>query len=103
MSIEKISGTGKLVLFCYKFVLKIIGTHGIEIDFEDKTNKRSYNATYLPHVATQFNWNQQQTLGSLIEKAGYKGKQDNISFTRLTTYRSSETKLSYSEYLNMRK
>lgn len=47
----------------------IVGKHGIIIEFT--VNGRSYHATYLPEVAEEQHWNVEETIKSLIHKAGY--------------------------------
>jgi uncharacterized protein (TIGR00296 family) len=80
----------------------IVGTHGIDIDFEDK-NGNSYSATFLPEVAEEEKWDQETTLQYLIRKAGYRGSlesvYDNIKVTR---YQSIKKTISYDEYKSMK-
>ncbi|KAI5289853.1 hypothetical protein KEM54_003072 [Ascosphaera aggregata] len=47
----------------------IIGTHGIRIMFSHAN--RHYGATYLPDVASEQGWTKEETLRSLMIKAGY--------------------------------
>jgi AMMECR1 domain-containing protein len=47
-----------------------VGTHGIWIDWKDESGKKR-NATYLPDVIPEQNWNKEQALRSLVKKAGY--------------------------------
>ena len=42
----------------------VVGKHGIEIDFEHDGEK--YSATFLPEVAEEENWNQEETLEYLV-------------------------------------
>ena len=51
----------------------IVGKHGITIHFSKVKGGEDMGATYLPEVAKNLNWNQLQTLDSLVEKAGIKG------------------------------
>ena len=51
-----------------------IGKHGIRISFQ--ILHRSYSATYLPFVAFDQNWDHQQTMKSLVNKAGHRGSID---------------------------
>lgn len=74
-----------------------VGTHGIEIRFTDDKGK-SYGGTYLPFVATEQGWDHNETITSLLRKGGYKGDPKNVSFSRFTTYRSTEVKMSYADY-----
>ena len=80
----------------------VVGTHGIDIDFEDK-NGNSYSATFLPEVAEEEKWDQETTLQYLIRKAGYRGPlesvYDNIKVTR---YQSIKKTISYDEYKSMK-
>ena len=52
----------------------VVGTHGIIIDFLVQGKK--YNATYLPQVAAEQEWNVKDTVLSFIRKSGYRGKVD---------------------------
>ena len=80
----------------------VVGTHGIDIDFEDK-NGESYSATFLPEVAEDEKWDQETTLKYLIRKAGYRGSlesvYDNIKVKR---YQSIKKTISYEEYQKMK-
>ena len=75
-----------------------IGVHGIIIDFS--ANNRKYNATYLPEVMPEQNWNQEETFVSLIQKAGFRGEitRKFVESMALTRYKSSKNKLSYEDY-----
>jgi uncharacterized protein (TIGR00296 family) len=48
-----------------------IGTHGIRISFT--LHSRRYGATYLPSVAEEQEWTKDETLISLMRKAGWNG------------------------------
>jgi AMMECR1 domain-containing protein len=91
-----------------------VGKHGITIDFI--VNSRSYGATYLPEVAPEQGrihihsdfapgWNQDETLVSLIEKAGFKGKVTDsiVESLQVERYQSSKASLLFSEYTDMKK
>jgi len=80
-----------------------IGIHGIIIDFVDPKGEKR-NATYLPEVALEQEWDKKETLISLIEKSGYKGKvtETLLSEIRLTRYQSSKVKVHYTEYLSFK-
>ncbi|CBY42681.1 unnamed protein product [Oikopleura dioica] len=62
--------------------------HGIKIRFN--SNGRNYSGTYLPQVATEQGWNQEETLVSLVRKAGFKGQinADFINSLSVTRYQS---------------
>ena len=79
-----------------------VGTHGIDIHFEDK-NGKSYSATYLPEVAEEEKWDQETTLMFLIRKAGYKGSLENVyNNMEVTRYQSIKKTISYEEYEKMK-
>lgn len=48
-----------------------IGTHGLRISFT--WHGRRYGATYLPDVAREQGWTKEETLVSLMRKAGWNG------------------------------
>lgn len=48
-----------------------LGTHGIRISFTHRG--RRYGATYLPDVAVEQGWTKEDTLLSLMRKAGWNG------------------------------
>ena len=74
-----------------------VGVHGIIIDFAK--SGQNYNATFLPSVAADHNWDQKTTLQHLISKAGYKGTLDSvIDSISLTRYQSSVAKMSYQQF-----
>ncbi len=77
-----------------------VGKHGIEIDFEHKNRK--YGATFLPEVAEEQGWDQNETLIYLIDKAGYSGKLEHImEKIKTKRYQSIKVYLSYEEYSKM--
>jgi len=41
-----------------------VGIHGIEIEFKSKG--RTYRGTYLPNVASEQGWNQQESINHLV-------------------------------------
>ena len=62
---------------------------------------RQFSGTYLPNVATEQGWNQEETLISLIRKAGFKGQitADFINSLSVTRYQSQTCSFSYEQYL----
>jgi AMME syndrome candidate gene 1 protein len=80
-----------------------VGVHGIVIKFSvpDTTHHHKYNATYLPEVAVQLQWDQSQTIMSLIQKAGYHGTVDEefLKSIHCTRYQSSKCQVTYDEYV----
>lgn len=49
----------------------VLGTHGIRISFIHR--RRRYGATYLPDVAVEQGWSKEETVESLMRKAGWDG------------------------------
>lgn len=82
----------------------IIGRHGIILEFSDERN--NYKATYLPEVAVEQGWSREETIGSLINKAGYNGDKKLTQLgehVKITRYTSKRTTLSYLQYRDMSK
>lgn len=81
-----------------------VGVHGIIIKFviESSSSHRtkSYNATFLPEIAHEQEWTQQETVLSLIRKAGYRGvlTEKLLHGIHCTRYQSSKYQLTYQEY-----
>jgi hypothetical protein len=48
-----------------------LGTHGLRISFIHRN--RRYGATYLPDVAPEQGWTKEETVESLMRKAGWDG------------------------------
>ena len=78
-----------------------VGTHGINISFEDPETGRTRHATYLPEVAPEQGWNRREALDSLIAKAGYDGRVTEalLESCRVERYQSSKEKMTHREYL----
>ena len=58
-----------------------------------------YGGTYLPEVASEQNWTQEESLKHLVRKAGHWGSYEEVKNSiELTTYESSKESLSYQEY-----
>ncbi|KAF1811164.1 hypothetical protein P152DRAFT_515164 [Eremomyces bilateralis CBS 781.70] len=51
-----------------------VGVHGIRISFI--WHGRKYGATYLPDVAKEQGWTKEETMVSLMRKAGWTGRRD---------------------------
>ena len=49
-----------------------LGTHGLRISFTH--HGRRYGATYLPDIAPDQGWTREETVMSLVKKAGWRGK-----------------------------
>ncbi|KAE8380049.1 AMMECR1 domain-containing protein [Aspergillus bertholletiae] len=55
----------------------VLGVHGIRISFINRG--RRYGATYLPDVPVEQGWTKEQTLKSLMEKAGWDGGHESVT------------------------
>jgi uncharacterized protein (TIGR00296 family) len=77
-----------------------IGIHGIRIEFYASGHRKT--ATYLPEVSKEQGWTREQTIDSLLRKAGYmKSITDEFRNTiKLTRYRSEKIIVSYDEYIS---
>jgi AMMECR1 domain-containing protein len=80
-----------------------LGTHGIHITFSHAS--RRYSGTYLPEVPPAQGWTKEETILSLIRKAGYRGKvnvgdeEDEIwGGIRLQTYESRKVKRNWAQF-----
>ncbi|KAF1920483.1 AMMECR1 domain-containing protein [Ampelomyces quisqualis] len=79
-----------------------LGTHGLRIAFT--YNNRRYGATYLPDVAREQGWTKEETLVSLMRKAGYNGKKDDWKKVNLQVvrYQGKKVSLGYGEWKEWR-
>ncbi|KAI1504058.1 AMMECR1 domain-containing protein [Biscogniauxia marginata] len=75
-----------------------LGTHGLRISFTDRG--RRYGSTYLPDVAPEQGWNKEQTLVSLMRKAGWTGRKDKWQDVdlKVVRYQGKKEELQYPEY-----
>ncbi|KAL1602815.1 hypothetical protein SLS60_006236 [Paraconiothyrium brasiliense] len=75
-----------------------IGTHGLRIAFT--YHGRRYGSTYLPDVAKEQGWTKEETLVSLMRKAGWNGRKDEWSKVELNVvrYQGRQVKLEYREW-----
>lgn len=79
-----------------------LGTHGIRISFQ--WDGRRHGATYLPDVATEQGWTKEQTLVSLMRKAGWEGRRDrwrevaDAGSMKVVRYRGDKEQLVFDEY-----
>lgn len=62
----------------------VVGRHGIQVHFRSK--KRDWNACYLPDVAVEQGWNQEECIINCMQKSGWAG-------TRLTWRSVDEIKV----------
>ncbi|RDK44654.1 hypothetical protein M752DRAFT_274954, partial [Aspergillus phoenicis ATCC 13157] len=55
----------------------ILGVHGLRISFIHRG--RRYGATYLPDVAVEQGWTKEETVNSLMHKAGWDGPSESVA------------------------
>ncbi|KAI0005767.1 AMMECR1 domain-containing protein [Xylariaceae sp. FL0662B] len=79
-----------------------LGIHGIRISFTDRS--RRYGSTYLPDVAPEQGWTKEETLVSLMRKAGWVGRKDKWQDIdlKVVRYQGKKEKLHYSEFKRWR-
>ncbi|KAK4231958.1 AMMECR1 domain-containing protein [Podospora fimiseda] len=79
-----------------------LGKHGIRISFYYHGKK--YGSTYLPDVAVEQGWDKEETITSLMRKAGWMGKKDKWTEVELKVvrYQGRKEKLEYEEYKRWR-
>ncbi|KAJ4163511.1 hypothetical protein LMH87_005233 [Akanthomyces muscarius] len=75
-----------------------VGVHGIRISFHDKG--RRYGATYLPDIASEQGWTKDETLFSLVRKAGWTGSRARWGelALKVTRYQGKKRSMNYGEY-----
>lgn len=79
-----------------------LGTHGLQIDFV--YHHRRLGATYLPDVAAEQGWTREETVVSLMRKAGWTGRRDEwrkaaaSGAMRVTRYQGSKATASWADY-----
>jgi len=78
-----------------------VGEHGIFIKFS--VNSKNYNATFLPEIAPEQGWNQQEAIGHLVKKAGYREETTDslIAVIECTRYQASKHRLTYTSYVSL--
>lgn len=79
-----------------------LGKHGIRISFYH--HGRRYGATYLPDVATEQGWTKEETIVSLMRKAGWVGRKDKWQEIdlKVVRYQGKKESLDYDEYKKWR-
>lgn len=79
-----------------------VGVHGIRLSFHDRG--RRYGATYLPDVAAEQGWTKDETLFSLVRKAGWTGSRSRWGDLdlKVTRYRGKKSTLGYADYKKWR-
>lgn len=76
-----------------------LGVHGIRISFV--TKGRRYGACYLPDVAAEQGWTKEETMVSLMRKAGWGGKKDKwreVGDIKVIRFRGDALSLDYKEF-----
>lgn len=79
-----------------------IGTHGLRISFTH--NSRRYGSTYLPDVAREQGWTKEETMVSLMRKAGWTGRKEDWSKVELNVvrYQGQQVRLDYKAWKEWR-
>lgn len=79
-----------------------LGTHGIRLSF--LYHGRKHGATYLPDVASEQGWTKEETLVSLMRKAGWNGKKEDWKKMELAVvrYQGKKVSLGYEEWKEWR-
>ncbi|TID14075.1 Dimethyl-sulfide monooxygenase [Venturia nashicola] len=80
-----------------------VGTHGLRISFTDRN--RRFGSTYLPDVAREQGWTKEETMISLMRKAGWSSKSSdwrNVKDLKVVRYRGHRHELGYKEYSEWR-
>ncbi|KAF2000316.1 AMMECR1-domain-containing protein [Amniculicola lignicola CBS 123094] len=79
-----------------------IGTHGLRINFTH--HGRRYGSTYLPDVAKEQGWTKEETMVSLMRKAGWNGDKRDWKKVELNVirYQGKQVKLEYPEWREWR-
>ncbi|WQF78450.1 Putative AMMECR1 domain-containing protein [Colletotrichum destructivum] len=75
-----------------------LGVHGLRISFTH--HGKRYGATYLPDVAVEQEWTKEETLISLMRKAGWMGSKSKWRDVELKVvrYQGKKDSLEYGEY-----
>jgi AMME syndrome candidate gene 1 protein len=79
-----------------------IGKHGLRISFT--YHGRRYGSTYLPDVAREQGWTKEETIISLMRKAGWNGRREDWRKIDLNviTYQGQRTTMEYREWREWR-
>lgn len=84
----------------------VIGEHGIKIRF--RVGGADYSGTYLPSVAPEQGWDKEDTLYSLMRKAGWQGSRAKwrgvaeAAGMKVVRYRGDKEEVDYAEYKQWR-
>ncbi|KAF1987600.1 hypothetical protein K402DRAFT_330232 [Aulographum hederae CBS 113979] len=80
-----------------------IGKHGLRISFN--YHGRRYGATYLPDVAREQGWTKEETLVSLMRKAGWSGRKEEwskVADLNVVRYQGLKVDVDYKEWRDWR-
>ncbi|KAL8403311.1 hypothetical protein RB594_008533 [Gaeumannomyces avenae] len=79
-----------------------LGTHGLRVSFHH--HGRRYGATYLPDVAPEQGWGKEETVVSLMRKAGWMGRKDRWRDVELKVvrYQGRKESVGYETYKRWR-
>ncbi|KAI0129169.1 AMMECR1 domain-containing protein [Xylariales sp. AK1849] len=79
-----------------------LGEHGLRISFTERG--RRYGSTYLPDVAPEQGWTKEETLVSLMRKAGWSGKKGSWQDVHLNVvrYQGKKAELRYPDFKHWR-
>ncbi|KAF1977202.1 hypothetical protein BU23DRAFT_551120 [Bimuria novae-zelandiae CBS 107.79] len=79
-----------------------VGKHGLRISLT--YHGRRYGSTYLPDVAKEQGWTKEETLVSLMRKAGWNGRKDEWRKVELSVvrYQGQQVRLGYREWSEWR-
>jgi uncharacterized protein (TIGR00296 family) len=77
----------------------MLGVHGIRISFHARG--RRYGACYLPDVAVEQGWDKEETIVSLMRKAGWSGRKEKwaeVADLKVVKFQGLAESLEYGEY-----
>lgn len=79
-----------------------LATHGLRISFAH--HGKRYGATYLPDVAAEQGWTKEETLVSLMRKAGWVGRKERWAEVPLDVvrYQGKKERVEYAEFKRWR-
>jgi uncharacterized protein (TIGR00296 family) len=81
-----------------------LGVHGVRISFHSKG--RRYGACYLPDVAPEQGWDKEETIVSLMRKAGWNGRKDRwaeVTDLKVVRFQGLARSLEYGEFQKWKK
>jgi uncharacterized protein (TIGR00296 family) len=81
-----------------------LGVHGIRISFHARG--RRYGACYLPDVAVEQGWDKEETIVSLMRKAGWSGRREKwteVTDLKVVRFQGLAESLEYEEFAKWRK